>query len=170
MFGVFIAAALALSIVPLGLRFGSPILLRNVRLVRICLLATAGAFSGLLLLICLAAAAWGMNTHLPWGLGVLMYLIPALSLPTFVILKLGSVRLLSFVLWLLATTSSFAFYFGDRADRLASGLRPITDLQERIGMFFNAFTLMLLGIAVLVQVASVCASWEKRMVRQSENS
>ena len=52
MFGVFIAAALALSIVPLGLRFGTPVLARNVALIMNCLLVAAGAFSGLLSLIC----------------------------------------------------------------------------------------------------------------------
>jgi hypothetical protein len=159
---VFIISALALLIVPMGLRFGNPILVKNISSVRMLLLVAGSAFSGFLLLICLAAAAWGMNTSLPWGLGVLMYLIPALSLPAFLTLKFGSVRLLSLILWLLTIASSFAFYFGDKADRFASGLPPITDSKEKIGMFLNAFTLLLLGIAALVQVASMCASWEKR--------
>jgi hypothetical protein len=141
----------------------NPILLTNVRLVGRLLLIAASVFSGFLLLISLAAAAWDMNTSLPWGLGVLMYLIPGLSLPAFLVLKFGSVRLLSLVLWFLTVASSFVFYFGDRADRVASGLRPIADSEEQVGMFLNAFTLFLLGIAVLVQVASMCASREKQI-------
>jgi hypothetical protein len=161
--GVFIISAMALLTVPVGLKLGNPILLTNVRLVRTLLLIAASVFSGFLSLMCLAAAAWGMNTRLPWGLGVLMYLIPALSLPAFLVLKFGSVRLLSVVLWVLTVASSLAFYFGDRTDRATTGLRSITDSKEQVGMFLNAFTLFLLGIAVIVQVASTCASWEKRM-------
>jgi hypothetical protein len=59
---------------------------------------------------------------------------------------------LSSVLWLMALASSLAFYFGDQADRLASGLRPITNPTERIGMFANAFT------EVLVLYSSSCSS------------
>jgi hypothetical protein len=161
--GLFIISALALLTVPVSLKLGNPILLTNIRLVRRLLLIAASVFSGFLLLICLAAAAWGMNTRLPWGLGVLTYLIPALSLPAFLVLTIGSVRMLSLVLWFLTVASSFIFYFGDRADRVASGLRPIADFKERAGMFLNAFTLFLLGIAVLVQVASMCGSWEEKI-------
>jgi hypothetical protein len=133
-FGVLMAAALAVIAVPLGLKFGSPAMLKNLSLVRTGLLVVAAVCSGLLSLICLAAAAFGMNTSLPWGLGILMYLIPGLGFPAFVILKFGSVRVLSYVLWLMTLASSLAFYFGDQADRLASGLRPITNPTERIGM------------------------------------
>ncbi len=163
-FGVLIAAALAAITIPLSLRYGSPAMLKNLSLVKTGLLVLASVCSGLLSLISLAAAAWGMNTSLPWGLGIFMYLIPALGFPAFVILKFGSVRLLSRVLWLMTLASSLAFYFGDQADRLASGLRPITNPTERIGMFTNAFTIVLVGIAVLVQAASICASKEKRVL------
>ena len=160
MFGILIAAVVATIIAVFRVGSDSSALLKNFR---VGFLAIAAACSGLLSLICLAAAAWGMNTRLPWGLGVYMYLIPALSLPAFAILKFGSVRTLSYVLWLLTLTEPFAFYFGDRADRLSSGLRPITNTTERIGMFFNAFTIVLFGIAVLVQAASICASRERHV-------
>ena len=114
--------------------------------------------------VCLAAAAWGMNTRLPWGLGIYMYLTPALSVPAFLLLRFSSVRTLSLVLWFLTVASSFAFYFGDKADRMASGMRPISDPGERLGMFFNAFTLVLIAILVLVQLASVCTTREKLML------
>jgi hypothetical protein len=152
MFGALVAAALAAIIIPVGLRYGSPAMLKNLSLIKTCLLVLAAACSGLLSLMCLAAAAWGMNTRSPWGLGILMYLIPTLSLPAFIVLKFGSVRTLSSVLWLMALASSLAFYFGDQADRLASGLRPITNPTERIGMFANAFT------EVLVLYSSSCSS------------
>jgi hypothetical protein len=161
MFGVLIAAALAMIIIPLSFKSCSPALLKNLR---IGFLVVAVACSGLLSLICLAAAALGMNTSLPWGLGVLMYLIPALSLPAFAVLKISSVRTLSYVFWLITLASSLAFYFGVQADRLASGFRPITNPTERIGMFANAFTVVLVGIAVLVQAASICASRERRVL------
>jgi hypothetical protein len=161
MLGILIAAAVVATIIAV-FRVGSDSsgLLKNFR---VGFLTIAAAYSGLVSLLCLAAAAWGMNTRLPWASGVYMYLIPALSLPAFAILTFSSVRMLSYVLWLLTFTEPFAFYFGDRADRLSSGLRPIADTTERIGMFFNAFTIVLFGIAVLVQAASICASRERRM-------
>ena len=156
-YGVLMAAVIAMIAVPWSLKYGSKAMLRELSSV---LLILAAVCSGCLSLVCLAAAAWGMNPSLPWGLGILMYLIPALGFPSFAILKFSSVRVLSCVLWFMTLASSVAFYFGAQAERLASGLRPITVATERIGMFANAFTIVLIGIAVLVQVASVCASRE----------
>lgn len=153
----------AAIIISLGLFTGNPILLSKLSLISGFLLIVAGVLSGLLLLVSLAAAAWGMNTHLPWGLGVYMYLTPALSLPAFLLLRLSSVRTLSGVLWLITVASSFAFYFGDQADRIASGMQPISAPRERLGMFFNAFTIVLFTISVLVQLASVCTTRKKLM-------
>jgi hypothetical protein len=106
-------------------------------------------------LMILAAAAWGMDTRPPWGLGIYMYLIPALSLPVFLLLKL-SVRALSRVLWLLTVINALAWFFGDRADRIASGLKPLSDPREITGIFLNTFTLLFLIVAVLVQLAELC--------------
>ena len=97
-----------------------------------------------------------------------MYFAPMLSLPALSLLAFGKLRLLARVLWLLTLASSFTFYFGDQAERLASGLRPINDTSERVGMFANAFTLVLLGIAVLVQMASACASKEATSIQVTE--
>jgi hypothetical protein len=89
-------------------------------------------------------------------------LIPALSLQALLTLKFSSARILSNALWLIALASSLAFYFGDQKDRFASGFRPITDPIERFGIFDNTSKVALVGNAVLVQMASVCASREAR--------
>ncbi len=119
------------------------------------LLWIAGILSGLMTLMILAAAAWGMDTRPAWGLGVYMYLIPALSLPAFLLLKF-SVRTLSRALWMLTVSNALAWFFGDRADRIASGMRPLSDPNEIAGMFLNAFTLLYLTISVLVQLGDLC--------------
>jgi hypothetical protein len=135
--------------------------LENLHLIRVGLLVAATAFSGFLSLICLAVAA-GANTHLRWRFGILIDLIPALSLQALLTLKLSSARILSNALWLIALASSLAFYFEDKKDRFASGFRPITDPIERFGIFDNTSKVALVGNAVLVQMASVCASREAR--------
>jgi hypothetical protein len=84
-----------------------------------------------------------------------MYLIPALSLPAFLLLKF-SVRALSRALWLLTVINAIAWFFGDRADRITAGMRPLSDPIEMAGMFLNAFTLLYLTISVLVQLAELC--------------
>ena len=133
---------------------------------RLSLLSIAAAFACLLSLVVLAAAAWGMNTSLQWGLGYWMYLTPVASLPAFLLLKLGTTRLLSRVLWLLTLVSSIAFYFGDQADRAASGL-PQAGTMQRLGTAANGLTLVLLGIAGLVQMASACATKESELTQNA---
>jgi hypothetical protein len=155
-----IVAALVVTVVamvgiPLMLSLGKSIAPQTVSVIKVALLWIAGVLSGLMTLMILAAAAWGMDTRMPWGLGIYMYLIPALSLPAFFLLKF-SVRTLSIVLWLLTVSNAIAWFFGDRADRLASGMRPLSDPNEILGMFLNAFTLLYLVISVLVQLAELC--------------
>lgn len=123
---------------------------------RAVLLWIAGVLSGLMMLTSFAAAAWGMDTRLPWGLGVYMYLIPALSLPAFLLVKF-SVRTLSRTLWFLSFINGPAWFFGDRADRIASGLKPLSGPLEITGMFLNGFTLFYVIISVLVQLAALCS-------------
>lgn len=142
--------------VPLLLRSGASNSLKTIAATKAVLLWIAGVLSGLMMLISFAAAAWGMNSRLPWGLGVYMYLIPALSLPAFLLLSF-SVHALSRTLWLLAVISGPAFFFGDRADRIASGLKPLSSPGEITGMFLNGFTLLYLIVAVLVQLAALCS-------------
>jgi len=91
------------------------------------LLLIAGIISALAALIALAAAAWGMDTRLPWVLGIYMYLLPALTLPSFLLLLWIHVRYFARVLWLLTLGEPFAFYFGDKAERLSSGMKPLSD-------------------------------------------
>lgn len=132
------------------------------------LLWIAGVLSGLMVLISAAAAAWGMNTRLPWGIGVFMYLLPALSLPAFLLLKF-SVRLLSRALWALSLFNSLAWLFGDRADRIASGIKPVSDPLQIAGMALNAFTLLYLIVSVLVQIAALCErKRESRLAQRGE--
>jgi hypothetical protein len=139
--------------VPFLLR--APISPQTLAIAKGVLLWIAGVLSGLMMLISMAAAAWGMNTRLPWGIGVFMYLLPALSLPAFLLLKF-SVRLLSRGLWALTLINSFVWLFGDRADRIASGIKLLSDPLQIAGMFLNAFTLLYLIISVLVQIAALC--------------
>jgi hypothetical protein len=160
LFSFLMVAGLVISIVsaiavPLLVRSGSSNSLRSLAATKAALLLIAGILSGLMMLISISAAAWGMDTRLPWGLGVYMYLIPALSLPAFLLLKF-SIHALSRTLWLLAVISGPAFFLGDRADRIATGLRPLTGPREIIGTFLNAFTLLYLAISVLVQMAALC--------------
>jgi hypothetical protein len=155
-----IVAALVVTVVavvgiPLMLSLGKSIAPQTLSVIKVALLWIAGILSGLMTLMILAAAVWGMDTRTPWGLGLYMYLIPALSLPAFFLLKF-SVRTLSNVLWLLTVSNAIAWFFGDRADRIASGMRPLSDPNERLGMFLNAFTLLYLIISVLVQLAELC--------------
>ena len=77
-----VVAIVALIAVPSMVRFGASIPSQTLAVIRATLLWIAGVFSGLMTLMILAAA-WGMDTRLPWGLGIYMYLIPALSLPAF---------------------------------------------------------------------------------------
>ena len=106
-------------------------------------------------LLTLAAVAWGMDTRTPWGLGVYMYLIPALSLPAFFLLRF-SVRSLSRALWFLTVSNALAWFLGDRAGRIASGMKPLSAPIEIIGIVPNEFTILYLVISVLVQLAELC--------------
>ena len=165
--GVAFSIALAIVAVPLISRSPSVAQSKHLRSTRLSLLSIAAAVACWLSLVALATAAWGMNTSLPWGLGYFMYLTPVLSMPAFLLLKFGTVRLLSRVFWLLTVTSSFAFYFGDQADRLASGLHQ-AGTMERLGTAANGLTLGLLSIAVLVQTASACATKEVALTRSAD--
>lgn len=128
------------------------------------LLVAAGVFSGFATLIALAAAAWGMDTHLPWGFGVYQYLLPALSLPSFLLLLIAPVSILSRALWFLTLATGIAWYFAARAEDHLLGRWPM----ERLGMFFNAFTLLLIMISILVQLASLCRSKQQRDLEAKE--
>lgn len=126
------------------------------------LLLIAGIFSAVMTLMILAAAAWGMDTGLPWGLGVYPYLIPALSLPAFFLLRI-SAKALSRAFWLLTIACAIAWYVGDRADRVAQGLHFLSGPREIVGMFFNAFTILFILISTLVQLAAICKKRQKRL-------
>lgn len=152
----FVVTIIAVIAVPLLLHSRASNSSQTLAASRTVLLTIAGILSGLMMLISFAAAAWGMDTRLPWGLGIYMYLVPALSLPAFLLLKF-SVRTLSRALWLLAIISGPAFFFGDRADRIASGFEPLSGPREITSMVLNGFTLLYLIIAVLVQLAALCA-------------
>ena len=90
----------AVALIGLPLRLIARPQLNPRTLVRIAvsLLWAAGILSGWTTLLALAAGAWGMDTRVPWGLGVYMYLVPALSLPAFLLLGVSSLPTLSRVL------------------------------------------------------------------------
>jgi hypothetical protein len=166
----FVITAIAVIAISLRLAKGNLIAAQTLSRTTIFLLWSAGILSGLLTLAALASAAWGMDTRLPWGLGVYMYLIPALSLPAFLLLIFSSLRALSRVLWFLTVASAFAFYFGDRAERIASGMQPIADRMDILGMFLNFFTILFVFISILVQLAAVCKLREQRQTNTAIQS
>ena len=130
------------------------------------LLWVAGIIATCTAFISLLAAAWGMDTRLPWGLDIYPFLIPVLSLLAFFLLLFASVRILSAVLWILVVANGLSWLFADRVTRLASGWQPKVG-WEAVGMFFNAFTIVLFLVAVMVQTAAVC---EYRYACLNENS
>ena len=135
------------------------------------LLIFASVISSVMTLIVLAAAAWGMDTSLPWGLGIYPYLIPALSLPAFFLLRI-SVSALSRTYWALSIANGFAWYFGDQIDRSVHGLKPNPDPDwwHIPGVFFNFFTILLVLISVLIQLAAFCKVKEKRLTESAPPS
>jgi hypothetical protein len=153
--GLLITIAAVIG-VPLRLAAKPPIKPQTLSRLTVLLLWSAGILSGLMTLIALAAAAWGMDTRVPWGLGLYMYLIPALSLPSFLVLRFSNLATLSRVFWFLTIACAFAWYFGDQAERTFSGLRPLFGSRDILGTFFNAFTIVFVMISVLVQLAEVC--------------
>ena len=165
-FGLAVAEVLALIAIVLISRSSFVTQQKHLRSTRLLLLSVAASSAVLLSVVALAAAAWGMNAQLPWGLGYWMYLTPVLSLPAFILLRFGTPRLLARALWLLTLASSVAFYFGDQAERSASGL-PQAGVTQRLGAAANAFTLVCFGIALLAQMASVCATKEACLAEAS---
>jgi hypothetical protein len=113
-----VVAVIAFVWIPLRLAAKTPVPTGQLAGIKTGLLSVAGVLSAFTALMAAAAAAWGMDTRLPWGLGIYMYLIPVLSLPAFLLLFV-SVRSLSRFLWMLTILNPPASYFGDRADRIA---------------------------------------------------
>jgi len=153
----------AIIAVPLRLAANAPPTARALAGMTRGLLLIAGILGSVMTLMILAAAAWGMDTNLPWGLGVYLYLIPALSLPAFFLLFI-SVKATARTLWLLTIANALAWYFGDRADRIFQGLQPKADF----GISFNFFTILLALISVLVELAAFCRGKEQRLADGSE--
>lgn len=121
------------------------------------LLWVAGVFSACTALFSMLGALWGLDTRLPWGLGIYPFLIPILSVFAFLLLLFTSVKMLSIVLWLLTAANGLAWSLADRATRIASGWQPNKG-WEAVGMFCNAFTIVMFLAAVMVQSAAVCES------------
>ena len=147
---------IAMAGVPLCLMFDQRTSSETLPRLSFLLLIVAGILCGFMTLFILAAAPWGLETRVPLGLGVYPYLIPALSLPAFLLLRFWSPSVLAAVFWGLTTACAVAWYFGDRAERAFEHLRPVTDPTEKLGMFFNAFTLIYIMISVLIQLAAFC--------------
>ena len=170
LFRIMLVAALLLAVaaaitIPVRLAAKTPIEPATLSRVTVGLLWLAGILSALMTLAIMAAAAWGMDTRLAWGLSVYPYLVPALSLPAFLLLRIASPLVLSRVLWFLTAACGVACYFGDRADRMASGVRLVSDPLENLGMFLNAFTILFVAISLLVQMAAVCRRREETQTK-----
>jgi non-ribosomal peptide synthetase component F len=125
------------------------------------LLMGAGIIGALNALIAVAAASWGMDTRLPYGSGALVYLLPVLGLPAFVLLTFASAQVLAWAQWSLAIGSALSFPLNDYFERAASGVPPRTSAEDIFGMLLNGFTLILIAVAVLVQLAAFCQRREK---------
>jgi hypothetical protein len=158
-----VAVLIAIIGVPILLFGGMNPQPKTLSQVTLSLLWFSGVTSGFTTLIALAAAAYGMDTRVPWGLDIYPYLIPALGLPSFLLLRIFSITALSRLSWVLTVSCSIAWYLGDKAERVHSGLRPITDQRELVGTALNAFTLLLLAISILLQLAGMCRQREVRL-------
>jgi hypothetical protein len=90
-----VATVVAVVWLSLRLAIGQPLRIETLSGIVTVLLWLAGCLSFLMTLITLAAAAWGMETRLPFGIGILQYVIPALSVPAFLLLRFWSVQALS---------------------------------------------------------------------------
>jgi Na+-transporting methylmalonyl-CoA/oxaloacetate decarboxylase gamma subunit len=102
-----------------------------------------------------------MDTTLPWGFGIYECVIPALSLPAFLILLVFRVRILSRVFWILTAFNSIAWCLGDWAATIAVGRAYKFDI-ENVGMVLNLFSLLYIVISAIVQFAAHCE--DKRLV------
>jgi len=166
---VLIAALLislaAVIVIPLRLASKTRIGPEMLRRMTLGSLWIAGILSGLMSIVILAAAAWGMDTHIAWGLGIYPYLIPALSLPPFLLLLIATPQTLSRVLWFLTGACGIAWYFGDRADRIASGMALVSDPLRNLGTFLNVCTLLFVAISLLVQMAAIFRRREQYLVK-----
>jgi hypothetical protein len=98
MWSSLLITAVALIGLPLRLITSPQLNSRALTSIAVSLLWVAGILSCWTTLLALAAGAWGMDSRVPWGLGVYMYLVPALSLPAFLLLRVSSLPTLSRVL------------------------------------------------------------------------
>jgi hypothetical protein len=125
----------------------------------VILLWMSAAVCLVMTLMALGGAAWGMETRLPWGLGVYPYLIPSLSVPAFLLLRFASIATLARVFWSLTLSCSVAWFFADGAERTLAGL-PIPSWGERLGMGLNLFSLEYILASVFIQMAAFLSSRE----------
>lgn len=96
--------------------------------------------------ICVTLSASGAAL---WGGNIFPFLAPALVLPAFLLLLLGSTRILAGIMWLLTAASPVDWYLSLRME----AVRPVTS-TDAAGALFNFFTLLMICISLLVQVAA----------------
>jgi hypothetical protein len=88
-----------------------------------------------------------------WGGTVFAFLAPALALPSFLLLFLGSTRILAGFLWFLTVASSICFYIAVRID--GNYANPSTP-SLFLGVLWNPFTQYMICLSALVQLAAIC--------------
>ena len=123
---------------------------------KVVFLVTAGILYAFISLVGLGAAAWGMETWLPWGVGIYPYLLLVVSFPVFLVLAFISLRRLPVVMWAITTVFPLAWWLAIRADRLSKGWTPVSDPRELLGTFLNAFTLVMIPAAIFAHLAARC--------------
>lgn len=158
---------IALISIPVWLRSNTQIEQSKLAGTKLALLWIGGILFGFVSLVGLAAAAWGMDTQLPWGVGVYPYLLLVLGLPAFSLLFFARTRILSLVLWVITITFPFAWYWSERAERTSKGWAPNSDPRELLGTFLNAFTLVMIPAAIFVHLAASC---EKKILTLPSSS
>jgi hypothetical protein len=114
----------------------------------IALLSLSGILNNLIALSSCIAMLW-CGAFLP-------FLATALTLPSFLLLFLRSARLLAGFLWLLTAAFTICFYLAVRINYFASHSEKVLFSIDGIGTLFNKFTLYLVCVFAIAQLAATC--------------
>jgi len=133
---------------------GKQVSANTLKRMRLTLLILAGVGGGYVSLAASGAALWS---------GVVFpFLAPALVLPAFLLLLLGSTRILAGIMWLLTAVSPIDWYLSLRME----AAHPVSS-ADALSALFNFFTLLVICISMLVQIAALS---ERKEFSQHEQS
>jgi len=121
----------------------------------------SGLLSGVIFLFSCFAMLWGGEVVAP-------FLATALALPSFLLLYLGSARLLAGFLWFLTAASSITFCLAVRTDDVISHSWKIFFSTDSIQLLFNQFTLYMVCISAIVQLAATCRTQRERQLKSAK--